>query len=92
MIKKSSLDMKATGERPRLSKGVYYHDQIIGLAVRTTQGEFLGTVHEILETGGNDVYVVRDGAQEHLLPAISQCIKEIDLNSGAITVMLMDII
>ena len=69
----------------------YYHYQLVGLSVVTDEGENLGTIQEILVTGSNDVYVVKPAAgPEILLPAIAQVVKEIDLQSGAMLVHLLD--
>ena len=55
-----------------------------GLQVQdATTGEALGTIVEILETGANDVYVVRaDGVGELLIPAIKDVVKDIDPAQG----------
>ncbi len=66
-------------ERPELQDGRYYYDQIEGLKVFTTDGKYLGAIVRILETGANDVYVVKDGPRETLIPALKSVIKEIDL-------------
>jgi len=65
-----------------LSEGQYYHFQLIGLEVRTTQGELLGNITEIMTTPGNDNYVVSGAKGEILIPAIEDIIKSIDLNKG----------
>ncbi len=72
---------------PPAPEGIYYHYQIIGLLVVTTEGRTLGRVKEILETPGNDVYVVvpEAGGNEILVPAIGDVIKEIDVKAGVIT-------
>ena len=76
---------------PELPPDEYYHYQLVGLTVITDQGENLGTVREVLETGSNDVYVVAsDSGSEVLLPAIEQVVKEIDLASGKMLVHLID--
>ena len=69
----------------------YYHYQLVGLNVLTDEGEHLGALSEVLETGSNDVYIVRstDG-KEILLPAISQVIKKVDLATGTMLVHLLD--
>ena len=68
----------------------YYHYQLIGLSVVTDEGETLGAIREILATGSNDVYVVRpESGPEILLPAISQVVKSIDLETGTIMVHLL---
>jgi len=73
-----------------LPEGVYYHWQIVGLEVVTDEGEMLGTVERILETGANDVYVIRsDSGGELLIPAIESVILKIDLDAGRVTVHLI---
>lgn len=76
-------------EAVALPEGSYFWHQIIGLEVVTVEGERLGTVEEILPTGSNDVYVVRQAGREVLLPAIAQVVKSIDLEKRRILVELM---
>ena len=58
----------------------------------TEEGEELGEITEIFPTGSNDVYVVKkDGkGKELLLPAIKDCIKNVDLENGVMTVKLLE--
>ena len=73
-----------------LPEGVYYHWQILGLSVITEEGEDLGKVDQILETGANDVYLVRDEAGDDLLiPAIKSVILRTNLRDGQIVVRLI---
>jgi 16S rRNA processing protein RimM len=80
-----------TADRPALPEGEYYHHQLIGLNVMTDEGRELGTLEDVLETGANDVYVVRaaDG-NETLLPAIPPVILEIRLADRQMRVHLLD--
>jgi 16S rRNA processing protein RimM len=71
----------------KLAPGVYYHHQIIGLAVLLPGGEKLGRVEEIWPTGAGDVWVVREAGREWLLPAVDDFIGPIDLEGGAVTLM-----
>jgi len=71
-----------------LGKGEYYHHQILGLTVWTVEGENLGRISEILETGSNDVYVVTGEGREVLVPALKSVIREVDLEHGRMTVAL----
>lgn len=80
---------------PSQPAGVYYHYQIIGARVVTVGGEELGTVTEILETGSNDVYIVRPaprpgqkGAPEILVPALKDVVVRVDTEHGVIEVDL----
>lgn len=74
-----------------LEEGEYYIADIIDLEVFTEEGEKLGVVRDVLETGANDVYAVkREGMKDLLIPAIPECILDIDLEEGRMTVRLMD--
>jgi len=68
----------------------YFWHQIIGLNVRSDAGEDLGEVADIMQTGSNDVYVVRRDGGEILLPAIKDVVQDIDLAAGVITVHLIE--
>ncbi len=69
-------------------EGAYYWHQIIGLEVFTLDNRRLGCVASILSTGGNDVYVVRDGEKEILVPAIESVVVDIDLEEEVLKVDL----
>ncbi len=71
-----------------LEDGEYYLYEIVGLEVWTTEGEYLGRVAEVLHTGSNDVYVVREAAKEILIPAISDVVLKIDVDEGRMEVRL----
>jgi 16S rRNA processing protein RimM len=73
----------------RLDDGAYYWFQIIGLNVLTTvDHRSLGKVANIIKTGSNDVYVVRNESNEALIPALDSVIVEIDLEKK---LMLVDL-
>jgi len=72
---------------PALPAGEYYWFQVLGLpVVHAEDGRELGRLEEIWPTGGHDIYVVRQGAREVLLPAVEEVIREIDLAAGCIKV------
>ncbi|NLT74813.1 MAG: 16S rRNA processing protein RimM [Chloroflexi bacterium] len=71
-----------------LGEGEYYQHQIEGLEVFREDGQRLGEVTGVLETGANDVYVVHGPAGEILLPAIRDVISAIDLEAGTMTVRI----
>ena len=74
-----------------LEEDEYYIADLIGLSVRREDGTEIGTLKEVLETGANDVYVVgREGQKDLLLPAISQCILDVQPEEGFITVHIME--
>jgi 16S rRNA processing protein RimM len=78
-----------TREAWKLPRGRYYWHQILGLRVVTTEGEEIGTVAEILETGANDVYVVKADGRERLIPAVKQFVKQIAPERGEMVVTLL---
>jgi 16S rRNA processing protein RimM len=73
-----------------LEEGEYYEHQIVGLAVWTAGGEYLGKVDEIIFTGSNDVYVVRGEGREILIPAIENVVLEINLAKRRLIVEMME--
>ncbi|MCL5038109.1 MAG: ribosome maturation factor RimM [Chloroflexi bacterium] len=74
------------GDVRQLPEGNFYIYQLIGLEVKSIQGEFLGVLEEVLQSPANDVYVVRDGKSEVLVPALRKIVKEVDLESGTMLV------
>lgn len=73
-----------------LAEGEYYYWQVMKLKVRTVEGEHLGVVVDIIETGANDVYVVQEAeGEEILIPAIKSVIKSVDLEEGEMLVELL---
>lgn len=74
-----------------LEEGQYYITDIIGINVYTDDGVNIGTLKEVLQTGANDVYIVRNSEnKEILIPAIKQCILDIDLEKKEMKVHLLD--
>lgn len=67
---------------PPLPDGEYYWFDIEGLSVFTSDGRRLGTITEIIYTGSNDVYVVRQDGQEFLIPALNDVVRRIDVKGG----------
>jgi len=74
----------------KLEKDEYFIADLIGLKVLDEEETCLGTLTEVLSTGANDVYVVRDQEREILIPAIGQCILEVDLKEGVMRVHLLE--
>ena len=63
----------------RRAKDEYFWFELIGLEVYLRSGLYLGILEEILETGSNDIYVIRGGEKELLIPAVHDVVKQIDL-------------
>lgn len=73
---------------PELEENTYYWKEIIGLSVYTENDIFLGRIESIIETGSNDVYVVKEGKSEVLIPAIESVVIHIDLDQKRMKVNL----
>jgi 16S rRNA processing protein RimM len=74
----------------KLSKDEYFIADLIGMQVVTDEGENFGVLKDVLTTGANDVYVVtRPDQTEVLLPAIRECVKNIDMEQGHVLVHIM---
>ena len=75
------------GALPDPGENEYYWSDLEGLAVEGRDGSVLGTVDYLIETGANDVLVVRDGDTETLVPFITgDVVKDVDLAAGVIRV------
>ena len=70
----------------KLPEGEYYRYELLGLHVETIEGVPLGRVEDILPTGSNDVLLVKDGNNEHLIPVLKDVIKEVDLGKGRMVI------
>jgi 16S rRNA processing protein RimM len=89
-LKGLTLEVPASETVP-LEKGTYWHFQIIGLEVFTTEKAYLGKIEDILTTGANDVYVVKseESGREILIPAIKEVVKKVDLENEVLIVSLI---
>ena len=77
-------------DRPSLPDGEYYHHQIIGLQVVDENESALGVITEIIETGANDVYVVKNADdREILIPALKQVLLDVNLDTKTMRVHLL---
>ena len=75
----------------KLKKNEYFIADLIGMRAVTEEGEELGTLKDVLQTGANDVYVIaKAGEDELLVPAIKECVKNVDIEGGVITLHLLD--
>jgi len=74
-----------------LEEGEFYIADLLGLSVVTDENINLGKLEDVLQTGANDVYVVKDDeGKEILLPVIKECVLNVDLKKGLVTVHLME--
>lgn len=77
-------------EGQELGEDEYYIADLLGMKVVLEDGTEFGMLKNVMETGANDVYVI-DSIEhgEVLLPAIHECIRDVDLETGTMTVHLM---
>ena len=74
-----------------LEEDEYFIADLIGINVTSDEGEELGTIKDVLQTGANDVYCIR--TEEHgevLIPAIKDCILDVDVEAGKMKIHLLD--
>lgn len=73
-----------------LPDDTYFIFDLIGMEVFTDKGDFLGNISDVIQTGSNDVYIVKgkDG-KEILLPAIADVVKNVDIENKKMTVELL---
>jgi 16S rRNA processing protein RimM len=73
-----------------LAENEYFIADLIGLSAKSEDGEELGTITDVLQTGANDVYVVTTPQKEEILvPAIRDCIKRVDLENKEMLIHLL---
>lgn len=75
----------------RLGRDEYFIADLEGLEVRDEDGARLGVLKEVLQTGANDVYVIGlDTGKELLLPAIRQCVLEVNMEGGFVRIHILE--
>lgn len=80
-------------QQQNLDDHEYYYHEIIGLEVRTTEGDVLGKIKDILGLGSNDVWVVQRNkakAKDALIPYIKDVVKEVNVEEGYVIIELME--
>ncbi len=73
-----------------LEEDRWFVADIVGINVYTDGDEYLGKLAEVMHMPGNDVYVVRNGEKEILLPVIDDVIRSVDIESGRMVIHLME--
>lgn len=74
-----------------LPPDTYFICDLIGLQVKTDQGQELGEIIDVMSAGGNDVYVVKGSSEkEILIPAIKQVVLKVDIEQGFVIVKLLE--
>lgn len=73
----------------KLQKDEYFIADMIGIRVVSDEGEDLGILQDVMQTGANDVYVVEKDGEELLIPAIKDCILSVNVEEGKMEVHLL---
>ncbi|MEJ5377454.1 MAG: ribosome maturation factor RimM [bacterium] len=73
---------------PPLEQGEYYYQDLVGMKVVSSEGEHLGLVEGVMETGDSQVLVCRKGQRELLIPFLHGVIKQVDEQEGMLLVDL----
>ncbi len=83
-----TIEREALGELP---EGAYYIADLEGLKVRTEDGRTLGIIDEVIKTGSNDVYVLKntESGKPVLIPVIDDVVKEVNIDGGYVLVELL---
>lgn len=78
-------------EEDMLEENEYFYHDIIGCSVVSEEGETIGEVKDILQTGANDVWVVKGTkGKEHYIPYIEDVVKDINIDEKIITIHVME--
>lgn len=88
---KNSVLYAERSELGELPEGVYYIADLIGLTVKKENGEIIGKLKDVLQTGANDIYEVsREGKKDLLIPVLKDVVLSVDFEAKEITVRLLD--
>lgn len=77
-------------ELPVLEKNRYYEFEIVGMDVFSEDGKYIGRIEDIFSTGSNDVYVVKDGETEYLIPAVHYVVKSVDVAGKRMIISMVE--
>lgn len=88
-LKGSSLYLKKT-ERPKLARGDFYNDEVIGFEVNDTQAGALGDITEVFESGPNRFLVIDHHGKEIMIPLNGPFVKSVNKSKKKISVELPD--
>lgn len=70
-----------------LDEDTYFIQDLIGLEVRDADsGEVYGKIDDVMQTGANDVYVIKGTEREYLVPAIADVVVSTDVDGGVMTI------
>jgi len=78
-------------ELGELDENEFYYHEIIGCTVSTVEDEVLGMIADVIQTGANDVWIVKQqGVKDLLIPYIDDVVKEVDIQAKTVKVELLE--
>jgi 16S rRNA processing protein RimM len=83
---KGAIVLVAAEDMPAPKSGEFYYYEALGCEVFLTGGSLVGTIEEIFSNGAHDVWVVRDGEREFLIPVIEDVVKAMDFAARRVTI------
>ena len=83
---KGAIVMLATEDVPPPATGEFYYSDVIGCDVFLTDGSSLGKIEDVFSNGAQDIWVVRHGDREILIPVIADVVKAMDLEARRMTI------
>lgn len=91
IMKYKGMGLYVTRENAvKLQKDEYFIADLIGMQVENEDGSFRGELKDVLETGANDVYIVKWQDREVLIPAIKECVLSVNMEKNEMKVHLLD--
>ncbi len=63
-----------------LPEGAFFLFDIIGIDVLDTEGNIIGKVRDVIQSGANDIYVIKSGENDYMIPAVKEFVKQIDID------------
>ena len=73
-----------------LENDEYYIFDLIGSKVETMAGDYVGVIKDVLEYPAQDVYLVKNGKKEALIPAVAQIVKKVDIQAGRVVIDMIE--
>ena len=88
-LKESFISIEES-QLKELPKDTYYIFELEGLEVYSTEGEYIGKIKEVFQTGANDVYEVKNNANTYYIPAIKDVVKEVNIEAKKVIINVIE--
>ncbi len=88
-LKESFISIEE-GQLRELPNDTYYIFELEGLEVYSTEGEYIGKIKEVFQTGANDVYEVKSKVNTYYIPAIKDVVKEVNIKDKKVIINVIE--